>query len=1858
MKGLSERIILTAMKAPENIAIEFSDQIINYGTLTRRVYQIASCFIEKNIFDEKILFLHNKNIALITNILGVIHSGNIFVPLHHDWPQNRLKSIINNLDAHYIITEAEYIPRIVTIAKELSLHMHIFVDEMSGDINSIAGNNINDVTIEKIKVNNEQPMDVVAERYNDKCYIIHTSGSTADAKEIVGSQESVIHFIEWEVKEFSVNRHTRISMLTAMTFDVVLRDIFVPLLAGGTLCIPEESIIYNPNKLLEWLETAKISLTHMVPTLFREVTSLIVSPQCLPECQYILLAGEVLTGSDVSKFVNIFHDRIKLTNLYGPSETCLAKFFYHITDQDCVLDYIPVGYPLPKTEALIYTYDRQQCPPGEEGEIYINTSYSSYGYYNISLNSGNFINLNDNKALYKTGDCGCFREDGALVCMGRLDNQVKIRGMKVNLSEVESLINAFPQVRQSAVVIRKTDTGEKMIVAYYLAADEMAEQIYAHLCNNLPYYMVPSFIIRKKNLPTLVNGKTDRKTLEKQLIGIAEQDEVTINKPITDLQKVLHRIWTEVLLLPRIGIDQDFFRSGGHSLKAARLAYKINHEFNVRMSVPDIFSNRTILAQEQYLVGADRCKSLPILHAVNRSQYTVSEVQRRICLASISQDDKTLYNMPSALHIRGPLNVKKINEVMQKIFDRHDSLRTIFNFTGNNLVQEIRYGMVVPFEYITNLAPLKKEIGSRHKQIRKELLINKLLKKCIEPLNLENGCLFYSKLLQIGPEEYLLFWDMHHCIADGVSEEIIKHELASLYNDLELPEVAYQYKDYVEWSAANDSGKAIDYWLNELRGGDFALKLPRDFPRKKSNSHMGGRVRSHLEKSLCRKLHRLAEEEQVTLFSILLAAFYILLHYYTNQEDITIGTIGAGREEAAFENTVGVFIRLFALRNCLTWQEDICQFIRRIFKKTTEMTKFYDFHFEELLNALKIIRRDDHQPLIEVLFILQNMDMVPVDIKDLEVIPVEVERENAKYDLTLYAIPRNENIILNMEYSSEVFKPQTVEVMMDSYQNILRQICELPKRNLRIEELSLLTEVERTKIESRSNKPLVEAQSATINEMFRKSVVMYLNNTAVRYHDKLMTYQELDIRSDHLAKRLIQGMVVKGTVIGIMLPRGMEMLVAILAILKLGCAYLPIDPSYPKHRIRYMLEHSRCSLLVMDQSDPFEAIRVININDYQNKVHADDSRIDPICVSVAPNDLAYVIYTSGSTGNPKGVMIEHRNVVNFIEAMCMEADFSSGRKIVCLTTISFDIFVLETLLPLTQGMEVVVADEEEQMDISKLSILFFKHGIDILQITPSRLNMFMADKEARSLLRGIKTFLIGGEPVKEGTVNKLKGIRDDIEIYNVYGPTETCVWSTIKKINFDEPINIGHAIKNTRIYILNKQLTLVPDNVIGDLYIGGEGVSRGYLNNPELTAQRFIVNPFIEGELIYCTGDKARWNHCGEIEFIGRDDNQAKVRGYRIELTEIEECILKKQSIRNCVCVIKKSSEYEASYILAYYDSEHPLDKQELYQQLKAELPLYMIPLDFIYLADFPMTSNGKADRKAVGRLNYLTITSEKTKPLFSNQIQEDIYMLWKNLLGGKDFSLDDNFFEIGGNSMLLVQTFQSLRDRCESLTIAELFINPTVRLISTHIHTKYYANICQRVPVPSRFYSNTGSYRPFIHEERIDKELFCNLQLMCQETMMSAEEVMFAVFAFLSAQIFEQRKFSIQCLVSDDQGEECSILLEDIDGIQEIMARVSAAYHNRTPAYRLPDVVDNKERAIYISFAYNQKLPSVNLLILDFCLCIEYTDTYLTYKFIINTGKLKRNYWNKIGEVFKKGIINLINKQYQFIKREKIENE
>ncbi|WP_312886186.1 non-ribosomal peptide synthetase, partial [Paenibacillus plantarum] len=1069
------------------------------------------------------------------------------------------------------------------------------------------------------------------------------------------------------------------------------------------------------------------------------------------------------------------------------------------------------------------------------------------------------------------------------------------------------------------------------------------------------------------------------------------------------------------------------------------------------------------------------------------------------------------YNMPSSAILDGELDLERFRNAYSQLLARHEVLRTSFSFVGGQPVQTVHRQVPQEIEYI---------------ELQDSSVVKSLL-DAVKPFDLNQAPLIRMKLVKVSEKRHILIYDIHHIIFDGISISVIVQDLLALYDGVSLTPLAIQYKDFAWWHnerlQSEELKKQEAYWLDVFSGDIPNTRIPADAARTAKRNFTAETIRFYLGKDETTALKRVASESDATLYMILLSVFSLLVSNYTNQEDIVIGSPISGRNHPDLEPLIGIFINVLAMRIHAKGSITFREFLMQTKETALQAYEHQEYPFEELVEKLNVKRDTNSHPLFNIMFALHSHLRGNANpSRQLKIKESEHEIDTATYDLTLDALETDNGLAFNLVYSNELYTKEAMQQLAHHFCNMVVEVTAAP--DLFVRDIQMLSHSEKTRILEAFNPKETPLAGKTVTQLLAESLKEYTGRTAIICRNERLTYSELDNKSDRLAKALRGKGVGRDSIVAVLLPRSTDLLVAILGVLKAGGAYLPIDPDYPKDRITYMVEDSQATILLTSNDLAVESGfqgEVLRLGMMGEESDSDEA---VVLSEISPHDLAYVIYTSGSTGKPKGVMVEQEALYNFLEGIPAVVNFGHGKTIAALTTVSFDIFVLETLLPLTLGMQVVIADEQEQKVPDRLHRLLVEHQVDIIQATPSRIRLMLEQSHSEALFHQISLLLVGGETFPDDLLRELRKLYSG-KLYNLYGPTETTIWSMVKEMTEADKVSIGRPIQNTQVYILGPNLQVKPIGCAGDLYIGGKGVARGYYGKPELTQERFITHPFLPGERLYHTGDMARRLANGEIEYIGRTDGQLKLNGFRIEAGEVEEQLKQFSGIKEAI--VKKWKVESGEYLCAYIRSEHKVDVQAVKAYLRENLPYYMVPSTMIQLERFPYTPNGKIDWNGLPRPTSALIMSDNYR-VADSELEKEVTGIWQEVLGMDKIGVEDNFFDLGGNSIMLVKMHQQLEKKYPGMVdVTELFGFATISKIANRISSQQAqcgSIELKAVGLPEEYFTFKYSINPTaVMRYRVDSSVYEGILHGAANIGKSTDELLLSIFVFLLSNVTDR---------------------------------------------------------------------------------------------------------------------------------------
>ena len=1650
----------------DRTAIKDGENWVTYETLNSQANRIAHTIINKcerlDLITINVALLFEHGSDMIAGILGVLKAGKAYVALDPEYPRERLDYILDDSGCLIIVTNFNN----QKLAEELKLKAKRdleIIDIAGMDYNIPAANPGG-------KIQPEQ-----------EAYIMYTSGSTGNPKGVIQSHRNVVHFIGGYLNELQMDTSDKVALFTSYSHTVSVIDIFSALFCGATVYpynIKSEGSI---EQLFKWLFEEKITVFHSVPTIYRYLMEVIPEEEKITDVRLVILGGETVYKNDLELYKKHFTKDCIFVNLFGSSEVLIATAYLADHETEITAETVPVGWPVEGVEIYLLNEKDKKAAVYGIGELVYKSGYLADGYWNkMDKTEEVFAKdpLTGEGRVYRSGDLGRMLPDGCIEYIGRKDFQVKIRGYRVEPEEIEAIFDKIEGIRKSVITLILGSDGDHYLAAYYLTKNESPidiTELRRILQQKLPDYMIPSYFIQLEKLPLTPNGKIDRNALPEP--DANKNTGVEYQAPVNETERKLVEIWREVLGVEKIGINDNFFSLGGHSLKATAIVSKIHQELAVEIPLRGIFQSPTIKELAKEIKETEKSIFYSIQATVEAEYYPVSSAQKRMYVLNMLEDGSTGYNIPGAVTIEGILDREKLEGVFRLLLERHETLRTSFERVDGEPLQKVHQNVDFQVNYLET----------------EEEKVKDLVKEFVKPFDLSKAPLLRVTLMKIAAEKHVLLYDMHHIISDGSSMAILMKEFAALYNGQELPPLRIQYKDFSIWQneifKSGKIKKQEEYWLDTLAGEVPVLNMPTDYPRPSAQSFEGDSIFFGVNLKLMEKLNSLAAESGSTLYMVLLSAYNILLSKYTGQEDIMIGFPIAGRPHADLQNLIGMFVNTLVMRNFPAGNKTFMAFLTEVKENSLKAYENQDYQFEELVEKLNLQRDISRNPLFDTMFVLQNINVEEMKLSGLRFISYDHENKTSKFDIAIFSEQFAEGIGFRLEYCTKLFKKETIERFATHFLNILEDITINSEK--RLFEIELLSEEEKKRILIEFNDTNVEyPKDKTIQELFEEQVERTPDHTAVVFEDKQVTYRELNEKSNRLARLLRDNGVKAESIVGIIAERSIEMIIGIMGVLKAGGAYLPMDPGYPEERIRYMLEDSGAGILLRQKRTGGKIV------DSGASIELDDERIAQGDGSNLKDNnnfqhLATIVYTSGSTGKPKGVMIHHCGIINHAFTKIKELEMNENDTICHSLSIGFVASIWQVLAPLFIGSKLIIYPQTVIRNARELLTKVAADEVTLLEIVPSLLSAYLNSDEENIALTKLKTLVLTGEEVNPELVKKFSQ-KYQTKLVNAYGQSECSDDTLHYAIPCQEEIQeifIGKPSNNTQIYIVDQNNNLQPIGVPGELCISGDGVVRGYLNQPELTAEKFVPNPFLEISdfrfpivdltdkrldptiegisdfrfknpqsairnpqlRMYKTGDLGRWFSDGNIQFLGRLDHQVKIRGYRIELGEIESRLLKYELIKEAV-VIAKEGPQGNNYLVAYLAGERELTVTELREHLSQELPEYMIPSYFVQLEKLPLTPNGKIDRKVLPEPNG-SITTGVAYEAPSNEIEHQLVQIWRELLGVDRFGISDNFFTLGGHSLKATILVSKIHKEFQvELPLKEIFKNPTIKELAKQI--------------------------------------------------------------------------------------------------------------------------------------------------------------------------------------------------------------
>jgi amino acid adenylation domain-containing protein len=1713
--------IQQAKKIPSHLAAVYEENQLTYGALQQKADRLAGYLREKGAGRGDILGLMvDRSLEMLIGILGILAAGGAYLPLDSEYPGERNLFLLKDSGARLILWQKSVMEHHRGILDYLSAEHAILLDDPPVD------------------PGRGTPLPIPGHP-GDPAYVIYTSGSSGTPKGVLVEQQNVLNLV-FGLEQRIYRRYDRalhVCMISPYVFDASVKQVFAVLLLGHALYVVSQQTRADALRLIEYYYKHQVEISDGTPTHISLLWENLQGSGFTREgigrfpVQRFIIGGEALSTQVVERFLSLFAANPPIiTNVYGPTECCVDAACFEVSPQNLHLyRRIPIGKPMPNFQIFILDKEGLLQPIGVSGELCIGGSGVSRGYLNRpelsaekfclrqpgealfkktappgpprknfnnkllqGVQGGGFLEKNPpgrrRQKIYQTGDLGRWLADGHLEYLGRIDRQVKIRGFRVELGEIENELLKHDAIKAAVVTVREDRDNDRTLCAYIVSAALLPQnELRDFLTERVPYYLIPQYFIPLEKIPLTWNGKIDRKALPEPGIGTGQK----ITSPRDPREEKLVRAWSEVLKIEeeKIGIDDDFFALGGHSLKAALMVARVHKVFDVKIPLGVVFDNPTVRGLADYIRRSAGSGLMSLEPAPIMDYYPLSSAQKRLFILQQLQPESTEYNLPVVvMKIEGNLDNGRLERAFQQLVDRHESFRTCFPVVEGEPRQQIVEALAFKIEYYD--VP--------------ESQARPLINGYIRPFDLTRAPLLRAGVIRMSAQRCILMVDMHHIISDATSTQIFIKDLLALYAGKKLPPIPITYKDFSHWHNRLVQSGEIDkqeaYWLKEFSAELPVLNLPLDHERPPIRDFAGDTLAFELDRAVTHGLNEMAKTYNATLYMVLLSVFYVFLHKLGAQGDIIVGTDNAGRRHADLEPVIGMFVNSFAMRNYPAPYKTFRDFLEEVKERTIAAFDHQDYQFENLVEKVVSRRDSSRNPLFDVMFSYHNIakiqagELAEQKPGGLTFSPYGFEHKVSKFDLMLHGEEISEILYFHFEYSTRLFEKNTIERFTLYFKEIVRQLLE-----------NSLAGVNKTlagidPIPPREKRQLLEDFSGPVVALPDKTVVPLLEEHVAKVPDQIalvgpaidgqspgtagemqLSYREMNGQSGHLASSLAARGVREETMVGIMTERSLSMIIGILAVWKAGGAYLPIDPAYPQKRIDYMVRESNTGIILTAPAIEASIARFYrSYRSYRSyKTYISYKSYIP-----AGSSLAYAIYTSGTTGQPKGAIIEHRGMLNHLQAKIHDLQLTGSSIVAQNASHTFDISVWQFFAALLVGGKTMVYPNEIVLEPGRLINRVSRDKVTVLEVVPSYLSMMLDHLETVTpvvYMLSLAYLVVTGETVKVQLVERWFKIYPGVGVVNAYGPTEAS--DDIAHHLMTAPVSaslvpLGKPLQNFSVYIVDTVPNLCPIGVAGEIWVSGVGVGRGYLNQPGLTAEKFDQGyhdqknrgflggpggrffkkaPLAAGGKLYKTGDLGRWLPDGVIEFLGRKDQQVKVRGFRIELGEIENRLLEHPGIKEVV-VIDRIDENKEKDLCAYFTRKKETGKDEtigaveLHEYLSHVLPHYMVPSYFVELEKIPLTANGKIDtgrlpapglheRGLPGPQRSFTPPQTRLEKICA-QVWSDVLGVDRNLVG-----IDDHFFQSGGHSLKAVTFLSRLHRELEvKIPLVTLFNAPTIR--------------------------------------------------------------------------------------------------------------------------------------------------------------------------------------------------------------------
>ncbi|MBW4570976.1 MAG: amino acid adenylation domain-containing protein [Tolypothrix carrinoi HA7290-LM1] len=1643
-KCLHELFFEQSLSTPNAVAVEFENSQLTYQQLNERANQLAHYLQSLGVEPEVLVGLCvERSLEMAIAVLAILKAGGAYVPLDPAYPQERLAFMLEDTRSKVLLTQSR-------LRSHLPESDRVFcIDEQW------------EVIAQQPSTNPASPV-----QPSNLLYVIYTSGSTGRPKGITLSHQALGNLIYWHLE--TMKQGVGVLQFASLSFDASFHEMFAAWCSGGTLYMIPESLRLDVEKLVDFLAEKPIQKVILPVALWQQIAQVYGQQADLfRNITEVIITGEQLqiTQPIIDLFKQLNHCR--LHNHYGPSETHVVTAFTFNDSPDTWRIYPPIGKPIANTQIYILDEHWQPVPIGVPGFLFIGGANLARGYLNRpDLTAQKFVpNPFGKGLLYQTGDLARYLPDGNIEFIGRVDDQVKVRGFRVELGEVEAVLNKHPQLSQAVVTVQGNAANEKRLVGYVVPKSETVttEQLRSFLLQKLPEYMIPSAFVTLESLPLTPNQKIDRRALPIPDLQPSRSDDYAL--PRNPKEEIIANIFASVLKLEHLGVDDNFFELGGHSLLATQVVSRLREAFQIEIPLRTLFEAPTVAELAQAIWALRQTASglvIPRLKPVSKNTnfLALSWAQERLWFLDQLESDSATYNMPAALEISGELNVKALEQALTEIIQRHSVLRTTFATVNGTPMQAIAPAVAVTIPVVDLRSQSVREAQSINKNSRKDRVKSEATQEAQQPFNLASGSLIRFKLLQLA-QSHVLLVTMHHIVFDAWSISIFVRELIALYEaalhqqPCVLPALPIQYTDFACWQRQWLQGGVLEtqlnYWKQQLAGNLPVLQLPIDYPHSLTQNYQGAQQVLRLPKSLTAAVKTLSRQEGVTVFMTLLAAFKVLLSRHTGQEDIIVGSPIAGRNHLGTEELIGFFLNTLPLRTNLSGNPNFRQLLSKVRDVTLSAYNHQDIPFEKLVEELRPERSLSRHPVFDVMFNMINTPEVALEIPGLTFEPLELTQQSSKFWMTVFVQEVAEELNIKLVYRQNLFSSERMTAFLEQFEHLVQQIVAEPERS--IQSYSLVTPQSRSLLPD-ANAGLDEPDYEPVTALFAAWVEKAPRQTAIRQNDRMWTYQELSQSAHTIAQVLLSSGVQQGDVVAVCGAKSFGLIASMLGVFFSGAVLLMLDLNLPTHRQQLMLQEAQAKYL-------------LNVGIKSKQAHLTESSLEIIHVdpetataiekttncclpTLNGGDRAYIFFTSGSTGTPKGVLGTHKGISHFLDWQRQTFEISTFDRVAQLTSLTFDAVLRDVFLPLTSGATLCLPTVDNDLGSDRVLSWLETEQITVVHTVPALAQSWLTQVPLGIHLTKLRWIFFSGEPLTQTLVRQWRQTFPEAgEIINLYGATETTMVKCFYRVPSEIPCGVmpaGWALPQTQALVLNSTNQLCGIGEIGEIIIRTPFRTLGYINAIAEQQQRFLPNP--DGndpeDLLYYTGDKGRYRPDGAVEVLGRNDDQIKIRGIRVQPAEIETVLNQHPAVAESVVIATDETPGDKRLVAYVVATNQTFAKSEASYFLKQHLPEYLVPSVFVVLDALPLTANGKVNRRALPAPSFeVGESASNVKP--RTPTEELIVSIFASVLKVQHLGVDNNFFEVGGHSLLATQVVSRLREALKvNLPLRTLFEAPT----------------------------------------------------------------------------------------------------------------------------------------------------------------------------------------------------------------------